>query len=104
MFKLNDTNINVVMFVLNNVSHDSRVLKEARSLKGMGYDVTIFGVVEKNESREELIDDIMIIRLKIYQKKIFPRNQYFYPLKYMELIIKLFFSIPKFDKSNLSWT
>ena len=38
----------IAMIVYNTVSHDARVLKEAESLAGAGYQVRIFGIQNNN--------------------------------------------------------
>ncbi len=56
------------MFVYNNFLHDTRVLKEARSLIVNGYDVTVLAVLDKKSKpfgeREEQ-QGIKVIRVKI---------------------------------------
>lgn len=60
--------IKVCMFVYNNFLHDTRVLKEARSLIASGYDVTVLAALDKKSKpfgeREEQ-QGIKVIRVKI---------------------------------------
>lgn len=58
----------VVMFVLNPVTRDRRVLKEAASLARAGISVTIIGInlaKEPRPSREELQDGVTILRIPL---------------------------------------
>ena len=47
---------NVLMLVRNNISRDARVLKTANSLQKKGYQVDLFGVIEKNS---DLHDELL---------------------------------------------
>jgi glycosyltransferase involved in cell wall biosynthesis len=56
------------MFVMNTVSHDRRVLKEASSLRAVGYDVTIIGILlvrQPHPARETTEDGVEIVRVPI---------------------------------------
>ncbi|NUO10108.1 MAG: glycosyltransferase [Candidatus Brocadia sp.] len=53
------------MFVYNNFLHDTRVLKEARSLVASGYDVTILAALDKKSRPFEELHGIKVIRVKI---------------------------------------
>ena len=53
-----------LVLVRNDVSHDARVLRTARVLRDMGYDVLVAGVVSQEERETELeVDGIRVIRL-----------------------------------------
>ncbi|HZC31630.1 MAG TPA: glycosyltransferase [Gaiellaceae bacterium] len=53
-----------LVLVRNTVSHDSRVLREARVLRDLGFDVLVAGVVSQQERETELdIDGIRVVRL-----------------------------------------
>lgn len=53
-----------LVLVRNTVSHDSRVLREARVLRDLGFDVLVAGVVSQQERETELdVDGIRIVRL-----------------------------------------
>lgn len=53
----------VCMFVYNNMVHDARVRKEARTLSEAGYDVTVVAVHEPGRTlREEQVNGFRIIR------------------------------------------
>ena len=55
----------VCMFVHNNFLHDTRVLKEARSLASSGYDVTVLAALDKKSKPFEELHGIKVIRVKI---------------------------------------
>lgn len=53
-----------LVLVRNDVSHDARVLREARLLRDLGYDVLVAGVVSQRERTTELdVDGIPLVRL-----------------------------------------
>ena len=55
----------VCMFVYNNFLHDTRVLKEARTLVASGYDVTVLAALDTKSKPFEELHVIKIIRVKI---------------------------------------
>jgi glycosyltransferase involved in cell wall biosynthesis len=67
------TKIKVAMIVLNAISHDIRVLKEAQSLKNENYDVSIIGVADNRSQLYERVDKVSIFRVvaKPSKKSIF---------------------------------
>lgn len=52
------------MFVLNNCTHDSRVLKEAKSLADAGYDVRIIAQLDRETTPVEDREGFRIVRVK----------------------------------------
>ncbi len=53
-----------LVLVRNTVSHDSRVLREARVLRDLGFDVLVAGVVSQQERETALdFDGIQVVRL-----------------------------------------
>ncbi len=61
----NHASLRVAAIVLNSVSHDTRVLKEAASLREAGYEVTIFGVRDNRcaDPQTLLPDGTRIVRV-----------------------------------------
>lgn len=55
----------VCMFVLNNCTHDSRVLKEAQTLTHNGYEVTIVALLDGDASPSEYRDGFQIVRIDL---------------------------------------
>jgi hypothetical protein len=51
-----------VVLVRNAVDHDSRVLREARSLKALGLETTVLGVVSFSQGREVSEHDGIAVR------------------------------------------
>jgi len=54
----------VCMFVYNNFTNDSRVLKEAKTLTSNGYEVTVIAYLDSNTLPNEVIDGVKVIRVK----------------------------------------
>lgn len=53
-----------LVLVRNDVSHDTRILREARVLRDLGYEVLVAGVVSREEQETELdLDGIRVTRL-----------------------------------------
>jgi len=55
--------LKVCMFVYNNMKHDSRVLKEAKTLAGAGYDIRVIAVLDEKTAPYEEQDGFKIIRV-----------------------------------------
>ena len=56
-------NPKVIMTVFNNFRNDTRVLREAKSLKSMGFDVTVVAVYSTGQKRKEEMEGIRVFRL-----------------------------------------
>lgn len=54
----------VMMIVYNNFTRDARVIKEAKSLVELGYDVTVVAVLDKLTKNEEVKNGYKIIRIE----------------------------------------
>jgi glycosyltransferase involved in cell wall biosynthesis len=68
-----ETNVKrVSAIVLNSVSHDARVLKEAESLASAQYEVTIFGLQDKRNAEPEtrLPSGVRIIRISLGEERL----------------------------------
>jgi len=72
----------VVMFVYNSFKSDARVLKEAKSLTGIGYKVTIIALLDKDTVEKEIKDGFSVIRIA--------RNPFHQ--RFLALIKKIFFA------------
>ena len=55
----------VCMFVLNNCTRDSRVLKEAQTLAQNGHEVTIIALLDDTSSPRERRDGFQIVRVEL---------------------------------------
>ena len=55
----------VCMFVFNNFTHDSRVLKEAKTLTDAGYDVRVLALLDANTKRREIVEGFRVLRVAI---------------------------------------
>ena len=56
-----DTPKRIASIVINSVSHDARVLKEADSLAAAGYDVAVFGIQDKRCSDARTVRDSGVV-------------------------------------------
>jgi glycosyltransferase involved in cell wall biosynthesis len=67
---------NICAIVLNSVSRDARVLKEAASLQAAGHTVTIIGLTDKqfNAQHEQLANGVTIKRVDIYRQQLIART------------------------------
>ena len=75
----------VVSIVLNDFTHDSRVLKECRSLLKAGYKVRVAAMYSPGLSELENQDGLEVRRLKISTQKL-PNNVFFSGIKYLQLL------------------
>jgi len=76
----------VVLVVLNNFSNDSRVLKEATSLRRHGFDVTVLALHEKALAESETIDGIQVHRVRLKSRS-WSKNRFVQLLKYLEWLM-----------------
>lgn len=87
----------VASIVLNNFTHDSRVLKEAVSLQETGlYDVTVIALHEEGLLEQEKINDVNVHRINLITKK-WPKKAIFQLIKYIEFAVKFFINYRKID-------
>lgn len=84
----------VILMVLNNFVNDSRVLKEAITLKKNGYDVRVVALHEEGLKEFESQSGISVHRIKLRTRKL-PTNLFFQLFKYGELAFK---TIKKYKK------
>ncbi|MBT2686422.1 glycosyltransferase [Bacillus sp. ISL-37] len=84
-------NLDVISIVMNNFKNDSRVLKEAVSLHGDAYNVTVVALYEDGLKEEEVINGIKVKRIRLYTKK-WSKSLLIQILKYMEFLLKVIFN------------
>ena len=79
----------VVSIVLNNFTHDSRVLKECLSLHKAGYEVSVLALYDEREGllEKEYVSGIFTKRVKLISKS-WPKMKLVQFLKYLEFIIR----------------
>ena len=77
----------VILIVLNNFKNDSRVLKEALSLKKKGYNVRVVAIWEPGLKEKENICGIPVHRIKLFTKH-WPKNKVIQLIKYLEFLVK----------------
>lgn len=79
----------VLSIVLNNFTHDSRVLKECVSLHKAGYDVAVLALHDDSEGllEHDLISGIPVHRVRLVSKS-WPRIPIIQGVKFLEFIIR----------------
>jgi len=75
----------VALIVLNNFQNDSRVLKEAISLKNNGFYVRVIALHEKGCLEEEVVEGVDVKRLKLKSRD-WSKNRIIQFLKYFEFL------------------
>ena len=86
----------VALIVLNNFKNDSRVLKEAISLKDNNYEVSVVALHEEGCSEYEIIDGITVTRLKLYTRS-WSKNTLIQLFKYFEFLIRASLLVKKIN-------
>ena len=79
----------VVSIVLNDFTHDSRVLKECRSLIGAGYQVRVAAMYSPGLAEKENKDGLEIRRYQISAQKL-SKGLFFSGIKYLQLLWKIY--------------
>ena len=79
----------VLSIVLNNFTHDSRVLKECMFLRKAGYDISVLALHDGSEglAEQELVSDIPVHRVRLVSKS-WPKISVVQGLKYFEFIVR----------------
>jgi len=78
----------VISIVLNNFTNDSRVLKEAVSLKNAEYDVKVVALHEESLKEYDSIQNISVHRIKLRSRN-WSKNKLIQLIKYFEFIYKV---------------
>ncbi len=73
----------IVSVVLNNFTHDSRVLKEAVSAKKAGYDVVVLALHDVGLPEAEVVSGVRVRRIRVGGKRLVPhlKGRKFFPLR-----------------------
>lgn len=79
----------VLSIVLNNFTHDSRVLKECLSLNKAGYDISVLALHDDSEglAEQELVSGIWVHRVRLVSKS-WSKMPVIQGLKYLEFIFR----------------
>ncbi|MCK8827687.1 glycosyltransferase family 4 protein [Natroniella acetigena] len=80
----------ICMFLIDNIYYDARVQKEAVSLIDDGHEVDLITLNEKEIEDKEVFLGITLKKISIITRG-FPKNIFFWVLKYFEFIIKSLF-------------
>lgn len=75
----------VCMFVLHDITYDSRVIREAKTLSQAGYKVKIFDFGDDRTPQRESLNGIEVSRIRILTKGL-PKNTFFRGVKYLEYL------------------
>lgn len=86
----------VCLVVLNNFKNDSRVLKEAISLKSNGYQVMVLAMFDNGQLMEEIIKEVRICRIPLKTRS-WSKSKPVQLLKYFEFLFKAYLKAKKFD-------
>lgn len=78
----------VISVVLNNFTNDSRVLKEARSITGMGNAVQVVALHDEGLLEHEECSGFHVHRIKLITRSI-GKNPFFQFFKYLEFLFKV---------------
>ncbi len=83
-------NKKVLMIVRTSVIHDSRVLREAATLSGGGYSVTIIGMKDSGDEPSNLdINGVAVHLVNLSLKNILPISMIGWVFKYFEFVVKV---------------
>jgi glycosyltransferase involved in cell wall biosynthesis len=78
----------VCKVVINSVSHDARVLKEAEAVREAGFDVVILGIQDANNNIPiQLLENGVVIRRAAWQSAAFRPSPLFYFIQAIALLI-----------------
>jgi glycosyltransferase involved in cell wall biosynthesis len=80
--------VKVASLVLNNFTHDNRVLKECVTLQNNGYDVTVLAYHEPGLEEHEEMMGIKIHRIKLTSKE-WSRNRILQIFKFLEFMYRI---------------
>jgi len=75
----------VCMFVLHDITYDSRVKREAKTFSQAGYKVKILDFGDKRTSRSRNLNGIEVSRIRILTRGL-PKNTFFRGVKYLEYL------------------
>tara|TARA_B110000908_G_scaffold29973_1_gene35406 strand:- start:796 stop:1953 length:1158 start_codon:yes stop_codon:yes gene_type:complete len=81
--------ISVASIVLNNFLNDSRVLKEAISLRNNDFKVCVIALHENDLAQEEIVEDILVRRVKLSSRN-WSKNKFVQIFKYFEFLHKAY--------------
>ncbi len=86
----------VLLLVLNNFKNDSRVLKEAISLKKGGYDVQVVALHDRGQKVHEKIEEIPVHRIELKSRN-WSKKSFVQLLKYIEFTYRVLKNYRKYE-------
>jgi glycosyltransferase involved in cell wall biosynthesis len=79
----------VCLVVLNNFKNDSRVLKEAITLKNNGYKVLVLAMFDEGQLKKEFVKEIQVQRLELKSRS-WSKMKFVQILKYFEFLARAY--------------
>jgi glycosyltransferase involved in cell wall biosynthesis len=76
----------ILMVLMNEFTHDLRVLKEGKSLIESGHNVNLIALKDDNTPAYEVIEGIHVFRMHVKSRTILPKNYVFWFFKYLEFV------------------
>lgn len=80
----------IINLVLNDFTHDSRVLKTSASLQGMGYEITVVAIHSLDLQEQEFFEGVPVHRIKL-SSRLWSKIKLFQILKLVEFCIRFIF-------------
>jgi glycosyltransferase involved in cell wall biosynthesis len=78
----------ILMVLMNEFTHDLRVLKEGKSLIESGHDVNLIALKDDHTLAVEMTEGIHVFRIQVKSRSILPKNYIFWFIKYLEFVKK----------------
>lgn len=76
----------ILMVLMNEFTHDLRVLKEGKSLIESGHDVYLIALKDDYTPAFEVIEGIHVFRIHVKSRTLLPKNYVFWFFKYLEFV------------------
>ena len=86
----------VLSIVLNNFTHDSRVLKENLTIKNQGYNTKVLALCDNGQKENEVVSGIEVNRLKLITRPL-PKIYIIQLFKYFEFVIRATLKYRNYD-------
>lgn len=76
----------ILMVLMNEFTHDLRVLKEGKSLIDSDHDISLIALKDDCTPAFEVTEGIHVFRIQVKSRTILPKNYVFWFLKYLEFV------------------
>ncbi len=94
--QMTKSNKKICMTVLNDFTHDSRVLREAKALQQAGYQVFVFALFEPGLKEKETVENIQAVRIPLKTRKILEKTNIRF-IRFIEFMIRVLAHIKKIN-------